>query len=419
MKKIFFTSVMLLLGGSAMAQGFLNKLKQKAENMATKTLENVIDGKANTAKEASVEPNTSGGDNSHTENGSVGKKTALSSTTTYDFIPGSKVLLADDFSQDAQGQFPLKWYTRSKGEVVTLNNAKGKWLRLYPGAFVSPVVNIGENATIEFDLIMDWPLAGGYMVPAFNFAFYDRGNKGEIMSYDYRLKNCLKVGIAPYRSEAAVQLTSYENVAKKLETDKYRVANFDRKVGNVIHVAISIQKERIRIWLDKEKVFDLPNAVPLNSNFNQLKLDMGSSNYTNDQLGFYVSNFKIAEGSGDTRSKLLSGGKLETSGILFATNSAEIKSDSEGTIKEVATVLRENQEMKIRIIGHTDAVGNANANLTLSKKRADAVRDILINDYQVKITQIETDGKGNTAPVADESSEQNKAKNRRVEFIKI
>ncbi|MNN38099.1 Outer membrane porin F precursor [compost metagenome] len=146
---------------------------------------------------------------------------------------------------------------------------------------------------------------------------------------------------------------------------------------------------------------------------------MGSSNYTNDQLGFYVSNFRIAEGSGDMRSKLLSGGKLETSGILFATNSAEIKSDSEGTIKEVATVLSENPEMKIRIIGHTDAVGNASANLTLSKKRADAVRDILINDYQIKITQIETDGKGDTSPVADESSEQNKAKNRRVEFVRI
>ncbi|WP_409456441.1 OmpA family protein [Sphingobacterium sp.] len=57
--------------------------------------------------------------------------------------------------------------------------------------------------------------------------------------------------------------------------------------------------------------------------------------------------------------------------------------------------------------------------MTLSKKRADAVRDTLIKDYQIKIGQIETDGKGDTAPVADESSEQNKAKNRRVEFVKI
>jgi len=419
MKKIFFTSVMLLLGGSAIAQGFLNKLKQKAENMANKTLENVIDGKASKSKEAPVQSTASGEDSEHKENDPVGKKTTLSSTTTYDFIPGSKVLLADDFSQDAQGQFPLKWYTRSKGEVVTLNNTKGKWLRLYPGAFVSPVVNIGENATVEFDLIMDWPLAGGYMVPAFNFAFYDRGNKGEIMSYDYRLKNCLKVGIAPYRSEAAVQLTSYENVAKKLETDKYRVANFDRKVGNVIHVAISIQKERIRIWLDKEKVFDLPNAVPLNSNFNQLKLDMGSSNYTNDQLGFYVSNFRFAEGTGDTRSKLLTSGRLETSGILFATNSAEIKSDNEGTIKEVATVLSENPTLKVRIVGHTDAVGNAAANLTLSKQRAESVREMLVNQYQVNAGQIEIEGKGSTLPLVAENSEENRAKNRRVEFVKL
>ncbi len=410
----------ILTGSNVMAQGLFNKLKQKAEKIAGSAIENVIDGKvkkeeqSQSSKGATKDPGISDQDASSTV-----QKTGLNSTPVYDFVSGSKVLLADDFSQDAIGQFPLKWYTRSKGEVVTLNNAKGRWLRLYPGSFVSPVVNIGEHATIEFDLIMDWPLAGGYMVPAFNFAFYDRGNKGDIMSYDYRLKNCLKVSIAPYRSEAAVQLTSYENVAKKLETDKYRVANFDKKVGDVVHVAISIQKERVRIWLDKEKVFDLPNAVPVNSNFNQLKLDMGSSNYTNDQLGFYVSNFRFAVGSEDSRSKLLSGGKLETSSILFATNSAEIKSDREEIIKEVATVLRGDPTMKIRIIGHTDTDGNANANLLLSKKRADAVRDILINDYQINMAQIETDGKGDTVPVADESSEQNKAKNRRVEFVKI
>ncbi len=412
-------SAMLLAGSNLMAQGFLNKLKQKAENIATKTVENAIEGKTKKTTAVSSETGKTNDGSPNNENNTSSKKTSLSSTTSYDFVPGSKVLLADDFSQDALGQFPLKWYTRSKGEIVTLNTAKGKWLRLYPGTFVSPVVNIGENATIEFDLIMDWPLAGGYMVPAINFAFYDRGNKSEILSYDYRLKNCLKFGIAPYRSEAAVQLTSYENVAKKLETDKYKVANFDRKVGNVIHVAISIQKERVRIWLDQEKVFDLPQAAPLNGNLNQLKLDMSSSNYTNEQLGYYVSNFLFAEGSADSRSKLLTNGKLETSGILFATNSAEVKSDSEGTIKEVAGVLSENPDLKIKIIGHTDADGKQEANLVLSKKRAESVRNVLVNDYKIKASQIETDGKGSTLPVSEDSNEAGKTKNRRVEFIKI
>lgn len=411
--------VILLTGGNAMAQGLFNKIKQKAEKIAGNTIENVIEGKIKKQNEQGSQAAGTTGSVEPQETGSVRQQRGLSSTTTYDFVPGSKVLLADDFSQDPLGQFPLKWYTRSKGEVVSLNNVKGKWLRLYPGTFVSPVVDIGEHATIEFDLIMDWPLAGGYMVPALNFAFYDRGDRGEILSYDYRLKNCLKVSIAPYRSEAAVQLTSYENVAKKLETDKYRVANFDKKVGQVIHVAVSIQKERVRIWLDKEKVFDLPNAAPVNSNFNQLKLDMASSNYTNDQLGFYVSNFRFAEGSADTRSKLLTSGRLETSGILFASNSAEITSDSDGTIREVATVLKDNPSMKLRIVGHTDAVGDAEKNMLLSKKRADAVRDMLVKTYEVAIAQIETEGKGSTVPVVDEISEENRAKNRRVEFVKL
>lgn len=416
MKRLIFISALLLAGNNLMAQGFLNRLKQKAEDMASKTVDKALAGKGKKNTETGTAANNS---QAATENGTVATNPTLTSTTTYDFVPGSKVLLADNFSQDAAGQFPLKWYTRSKGEVVTLNTAKGNWLRLYPGTFVSPVVNIGENATIEFDLIMNWPLTGGYMVPAINFAFYDRGNKGEILSYDYRLKNCLKFGIAPYRSEAAVQLTSYENVAKKLESDKYRVANFDRKVGNVIHVAISIQKERVRIWLDKEKVFDLPQAAPLNGNLNQLKIDMSTSNYTNEQLGYYVSNFRFAEGSSDKRSKLLTTGRLETSGILFATNSAEVKSDNEGTIKEVAAAMTEDPDLRIRIIGHTDAVGKQEANQILSAKRAESVRSALVKTYKINADRIETEGKGSNSPVADDSSEAGKTRNRRVEFIKI
>jgi OOP family OmpA-OmpF porin len=415
MKRIIFISALLLAGNNLMAQGFLNKLKQKAEDMASKTIDKAIDGKGKKNREAT---NTSQS-GVKTENSSGSTNTALTSTTTYDFVPGSKVLLADNFSQDAIGQFPLKWYTRSKGEIVTVNNAKGNWLRVYPGTFVSPVVNIGENSTIEFDLIMNWPKAGGYLVPAIGFAFYDRGNKGEILSYDYRLKNCLKFTIAPYRSEAAIQLTSYENVAKKLESDKYKVANFESKVGSVIHVAISIQKERVRIWLDQEKVFDLPQAAPLNGNLNQLKIDMSTSNYTNDQLGYYVSNFRFAEGSSDKRSKLLTTGKLETSGILFATNSAEVKSDNEGTIKEVASAMTENPDLKIKIIGHTDAIGKPDANLILSAKRAESVRDALVKNYKINADRMETEGKGSSAPLTDDKSEAGKTRNRRVEFVKI
>ncbi|MFA4868891.1 MAG: OmpA family protein [Pedobacter sp.] len=415
MKRIIFISALLLAGNNLMAQGFLNKLKQKAEDMASKTIDKAIEGKGKKNRES----NNTGQSGVKTENSSGSTNTALTSTTTYDFVPGSKVLLADNFSQDAIGQFPLKWYTRSKGEIVTVNNAKGNWLRVYPGTFVSPVVNIGENSTIEFDLIMNWPKAGGYLVPAIGFAFYDRGNKGEILSYDYRLKNCLKFTIAPYRSEAAIQLTSYENVAKKLESDKYKVANFESKVGSVIHVAISIQKERVRIWLDQEKVFDLPQAAPLNGNLNQLKIDMSTSNYTNDQLGYYVSNFRFAEGSSDKRSKLLTTGKLETSGILFATNSAEVKSDNEGTIKEVAAVMTENPDLKIKIIGHTDAIGKPDANLILSAKRAESVRDALVKNYKINADRMETEGKGSSAPVTDDKSEAGKTRNRRVEFVKI
>ena len=415
MKKLILISALLLAGSTLKAQGFLNKLKQKAEDMASQTVDKALEGKGkkNTEASSSAQPTTKA------ESGTGTTNPGLTSATVYDFVPGSKVLLADNFAQDAVGQIPLKWYTRSKGEIVTVNNAKGNWLRVYPGTFVSPVLNMGENTTIEFDLIMNWPKAGGYMVPAIGFAFYDRGNKGEILSYDYRLKNCLKFTIAPYRSEAAIQLTSYENVAKKLESDKYKLANFENKVGSPIHVAISIQKERVRIWIDQEKVFDLPQAAPLNGNLNQLKIDMSTSNYTNDQLGYYVSNFRFAEGGSDKRSKLLTTGKLETSGILFATNSTEIKSDNEGAIKEVAAAMTENPDLKVKIIGHTDAIGKPEANQILSTKRAESVRNMLVKTYKISASRIETEGKGSNAPVTEDTSEEGNTKNRRVEFIKI
>lgn len=410
MKTLITIMAMLFATSNLMAQGFLNKIKQKVQDAANRTVEKVIDGKVENKKADEAQEN---------QNPSNTERTSVSSTSNFDFIAGTKTLLEENFGQDAIGEFPLKWYTRSKAEVVTLNAAKGKWLRLYPGTFVSPVVNITENSTIEFDIIMDYPLAGGYLIPTLSFSFHDRGDKAYILSYDYRLKNNMSFNISPYRNDAFVQLNTFEETKKKFDSDKYKVSDFDKKVGKPVHVAISIQKERIRMWLDQEKVFDIPQAVPLNGNLNQLKLGMASSNYKNDQLGYYVSNFRFAEGTADNRSKLLTSGKLETSGILFATNSAQVKSDGEGVIQQVAGVLNENPEMKIKIVGHTDTDGAQDANLTLSRKRAESVRDVLVKDYKIKISRIETDGKGSSTPVTNDTSEEGKTKNRRVEFIRI
>ena len=75
--------------------------------------------------------------------------------------------------------------------------------------------------------------------------------------------------------------------------------------------------------------------------------------------------------------------------------------------------------MKIKVIGHTSSDGDDKANLELSKKRSAAVKDLLVSEYSFDANDIETDGKGETQPVADNKTKEGKAQNRRVEFIKL
>ena len=132
-----------------------------------------------------------------------------------------------------------------------------------------------------------------------------------------------------------------------------------------------------------------------------------------------VSNVRYAVGAPDTRSKLITEGRFSTTGILFDVNSDRIKASSEGTLKEIAQVLKENPTVKIKIIGHTDADGADAANQTLSEKRAVSVKNTLSADFGIAADRMTTEGKGESQPVDKNDTPQGKANNRRVEFLKL
>lgn len=418
---IAFSAVLFSHQGNA--QTLFNKLKDKVGQAARKVEKDLdktpTEKKENAGNNAEAEPVANNAPATGETPAEEKPDNKLEARTKFDFVPGDKVIFWEDFSQESIGEFPSKWFTRSKGETVTLNTASGKWMRLYPGGFLSPTVDMKENYTVEFDLIMDWPVKGGFLVPSFGLAFYDRGVKNYVFSYDYRMENHMSFQVGPYRSEAYVTMSTRENRSPKFDSEKVKVSDFDKKSGKVIHVALSVQKERIRMWLDEEKVFDIPGAAPYPGNLNQLKVEMNTSNYSNEQIGYYVSNFKIATGVPDMQSKLVNEGKISTSGIKFDSNSDNIRSESFGTINEIVKVIRANPEMKIRVVGHTDAVGNAADNLLLSKKRSDAVIKLLTDTYQIPASQLQADGKGSTAPVADNKTPEGRSMNRRVDFIKL
>ncbi len=133
----------------------------------------------------------------------------------------------------------------------------------------------------------------------------------------------------------------------------------------------------------------------------------------------FLFNIRLAVGAPDTRSKLITEGKFVTTGITFEVNSANIKPESYGVLKDIAETLKENASVKVKIIGHTDSDGEDAANLTLSKKRAESVKDNLVSEFGIDKSRLETDGKGETLPAAPNATPEGKANNRRVEFIKM
>jgi OmpA-OmpF porin, OOP family len=100
-------------------------------------------------------------------------------------------------------------------------------------------------------------------------------------------------------------------------------------------------------------------------------------------------------------------------------NSDKIRGESYGTLKEIASVLNENPELKVKIIGHTDSDGDAAANLVLSKRRAEAVKSTLAAEFGIDAARMATDGLGETQPADANDTAAGKANNRRVEFVKM
>ncbi len=102
--------------------------------------------------------------------------------------------------------------------------------------------------------------------------------------------------------------------------------------------------------------------------------------------------------------------------INFNTGSAQILSNSYTLLNKLYTDLLTSEGLKVRLVGHTDNIGNPSANMTLSLNRANAVRDYLIKKG-IPSNRIEVDGKGDTEPLNSNSTKAEQADNRRVEII--
>ena len=105
-------------------------------------------------------------------------------------------------------------------------------------------------------------------------------------------------------------------------------------------------------------------------------------------------------------------------GILFDVDKATLKPESMGSINQIFSLLKKDPSLKFEIDGHTDNTGEAAHNLTLSQQRGDAVKTQLVK-MGIDASRLTTKGFGDTKPIADNSTPEGRANNRRVEFVRM
>lgn len=417
MKNLLFVFVLSLLLCSIQitdAQIF-DKIKKETEKVIKKETQKPPDVKKEEPKTEEVKTNDET-NNSDVVNKTDEEKTSqkpqedpkFSSSTQYDFVPGDKVIFFDDFSQDAVGDFPALWTGNSAGEINTINIASGNWFNLNStdgNYFYLNNIDFPKNFIIEFDIV---PKTKGGRIAA-GLLLYGESKRKEMDNSPQPGNGGIMISIEKqnwntwgYKAGENEKITGKSDVSPVI-------------AEKVNHVIIWFQGRRVRIYHQQAKVLDVPTNLYADVKLSRLcfRLSRGASS------GSYISNLRITDAAPDMRSKLITEGKLVSYGIYFDVNKDIVKSESYGTIKEIAKVLTDNSNVKIKIVGHTDSDGDDKSNLDLSKRRAASVKNVLVKEFGIDDSRIETDGKGEIESIAKNDSVANKALNRRVEFLKL
>ncbi len=390
----------------------LDRLKKKVENKVNQRIERKTDktiDKALDKTEQTVEGKGSKSSKADDKRNKDTKQSGANSVynSKFDFTPGEKVLFFEDFERDAIGDFPARWNTNGSGEVVSLRNHIGKWLRVPDNTTTFPELKgpLPQNFTIEFDLL--FPITGKRPPVTFGFTEVAKPDKNAIQH-----KNIFYF-IIPSSVKQYVGYSTSLYSGREI-TQEWAV---DKMADRTNRVSMAVNGSRIRLYLDDQKIVDLPKGFDKNTYRNNFHF-RAAQLLPKPTDAFYISNVRIAETGKDLRSMLVTEGKYSTTGIYFASGSAEIKPESQGILKEIASILTENHNLRLEIIGHTDNVGSASANQKLSEQRAAAVLNYFTKNYEIAINRLTSSGKGQLQPVADNNLADGKAQNRRVEFVR-
>jgi OmpA-OmpF porin, OOP family len=159
----------------------------------------------------------------------------------------------------------------------------------------------------------------------------------------------------------------------------------------------------------------------------QLTAHKGNTWYTLENKGDYYDQIivtikemkqEVEANAAGLSDEINKSGHVAIYGIHFDSGRAAILPESEGILGEIVKLMKQNPDLKLRVEGHTDTMGVPSANQALSEKRAQAVVAWLTT-HGVEAARLSAKGFGQDKPIADNSTQDGRAKNRRVELAKM
>ena len=418
MKKYILTAALLaLICGTASAQGILGRLGERAKqavennvgNKIEKGVNDLLDGKKKDKKDKKA------GEDEIAP--AVGEEAPQAATST-DFKRGEVILFEDDFTAETVGEFPSKWDLLDGGaEIKTLGGIKA--VEITNNGVITPLIKeqgayLPEEFTIEYDFYY-WDTKDDVGLNDLKLCLADNTDRSEWSGYyGDGCAFCLVHGVCDTWDHHA----NYNNDSGSTDTRDVSF-NYQFKQG-WHHVALSFNKRALKVYFDGNRVINLPKVKQPTWMSFQVPFDY--SNLT------FIRNVVIAKGAVELYDRneqsmtavekaIAETGKFVTNNILFETGKATLKPESMEEIEKVADYMKKNPNARFEVQGHTDNQGSDKINDPLSQQRAEAVVKAL-EEKGVDPFNLRAVGKGAHEPMADNKTEEGRAKNRRVEFIK-
>ncbi len=408
-----------------------NRVNQRTDDAIDKGIDKIEEGigsifkkKEKTKASAPKQPSSAAAQKKSTGSApSNGDETDFSEYEGSTFVPGKDLLFFEDFSTARLGSGAGNWHLYEydpsdeveKPQIKSNFAGAGNWLKMPRKGFVFPnsFKSLPEQFTIEFDLYAD-PEKMNEMEGGFTVNFIAKDDR-EDFSIHWSAEPAVRLDVHPHGATQTVYIAATTEYNSNLSREDMVLFEKTFKSGwdpgAVNRVSIYRNGKQVSLYLNGKEMFNLPNGLPKKASYNLIF----NTNLWGD--GMYVSNIRVAGNVSNATQEMKAAGKFVTNAIYFDVNSSRIKPESWATLNNAAQAIKA-APGTILIVGHTDSDGADNANLTLSQKRAEAVKTALVKEFGIGADRLLTDGKGESQPVASNTTALGKGQNRRVEFIK-